>query len=390
MKKYIVLFTFLFYGIFSISGAAITSDPTVPDPFQRFNADSRLTIDYTDLDSLLGTVVLDTGRSTRERAPSTRSRTGTRMRVTVNRATVNEGNRFLYEVFKNNEENQQVIRHIRDRLEKLPDATSLENFSRDEQLAYWINLYNITILDEIIGVYPEQNLKELLVGEDSILSKKILEVAGIPLSLNDIQFTILKHNYENQPLVIYGLYQGIIGGPNIRKSAYSGKYVYGDLVDNANEFINSNRGTESKNKRVFRVSSLYERNEVFFDDSSSDLTEHLLRYLDGDEYDELQAATEIKPDINDWTITDLYGSYRDLGGHFANSNAALVGSVGNAPATRLLGKAVPGSRYSPAVAAHLEELNKKREESDQQITVVTVEELGPVPYEADNDDGEEN
>jgi hypothetical protein len=393
MKKHIVLFTFLFYGIFSISGAANTADPAVPDPFQRFDAESRLTIDYTDLDSLLGTVVLDTGRSTRERAPSTRPRTGTRMKVTVNRATVNEGNRFLYEVFQNNEKNQQVIQQIRDRLEKLPGATPLENFSRDEQLAYWINLYNITILDEIIGVYPEQNLKELLVGEDSILSRKTLEVAGVPLSLNDIQFTILKHNYENKPLVIYGLYQGIIGGPNIRKSAYSGKYVYGDLLDNAKEFINSNRGTESKNKRVFRVSSLYERNEVFFDDSGSDLTEHLLRYLDGDEYDELQVATEIKPDIDDWTITDLYGSYRDLGGHFANSNAALVGSAANAPTTRLLGRTVPGSRHSPAVAAHLDELNKKREETDQEITVVTVEELGPVPYAtdaADNDDGEEN
>jgi hypothetical protein len=106
MKKHIVLFTFLFYGIFSISGAANTADPAVPDPFQRFDAESRLTIDYTDLDSLLGTVVLDTGRSTREKAPSTRSRTGTRMKVTVNRATVNEGNRFLYEVFQNNEENQ--------------------------------------------------------------------------------------------------------------------------------------------------------------------------------------------------------------------------------------------------------------------------------------------
>ena len=92
-----------------------------------------------------------------------------------------------------------------------------------------------------------------------------------------------------------------------------------------------NRGTESKNKRVFRVSSLYERNLVFFDDSSSDLTEHLLRYLDGDEYDELQVATEIKPDIDDWTITDLYGSYRDLGAHFANSNAALVGAAANSP-----------------------------------------------------------
>ena len=377
MNKHIVFSVFLFCGIFSVSAETNAADPTVPEPFQRFDADSSLTIDYTDLNSLLGTVVLDTGRSTRKKAASTHAQTGTRMKMSVNRATVNEGNRFLFEVFDDNENNQQVLRKIRDRLEKLPAATPLENFSRNEQLAYWLNLYIITILDEIVKVYPEHNLKDMLVGKESVLSMKLLKVAGIPLSLNDIQFTILKNNYQNNPLIIYGLFQGIIGGPNIRKSAYSGAYVYGDLADNAVEFINSNRGTASKNKRVFRVSSLYQRNEVFFKDFDPDLTGHLLRYLDGEEHDELQAATTIKPDINDWTITDLYGSFRDVGGNFANNNAALIGSVYNSQNEPAV------SRHSPAVTAQLEALNRKRTETEREVGVVTVEELGQVSDETD-------
>jgi hypothetical protein len=381
MNKYILFFAILFYGISSVSVQANAADPTVPEPFQRFDADSSLTIDYADMNSLLGTVVLDTGRSNRKKAAPTHAQTGTRMKSSVNRATINEGNRFLFEIFDDNEENQQVLRSIRDRLENLPAATPLENFSRNEQLAYWLNLYNITILDEIVKVYPEPNLKRLLVGKKSILAKKLLMVAGVPLSLDDIQFTILRNNYDNNPLIIYGLFQGIIGGPNIRKSAYSGKYVYGDLADNAVEFINSNRGTASKNKRVFRVSSLYQRNEVFFNDSSPDLTEHLLRYLDGEEHDELQAATTIKPDINDWTITDLYGSYRDIGGNFANSNAALTSSGSNSQAGRSSSSAAAISRYSPAVMAYLDELNRKRAGSEREVGVVTVEELGQVSEE---------
>ena len=378
MNKYILFFALFFYGIFSVIGEANAANPPVPDPFQRFDADASLTIDYTDLNSLLGTVVLDTGRSNRKKAAPTHAQTGTRMKNSVNRATVNEGNRFLFEIFDDNEENQQVLRSIRDRLEKLPATTPLENFSRNEQLAYWLNLYNITILDEIVKVYPEPNLKKLLVGKKSILAKKLLMVAGVPLSLDDIQFTILRNNYDNNPLIIYGLFQGIIGGPNIRKSAYSGTYVYGDLADNAVEFINSNRGTASKNKRVFRVSSLYQRNEVFFNDSDSDLTRHLLRYLDGEEHDELQAATTIKLDIDDWTITDLYGSFRDVGGNFANNNAALVGAVSNSQPARLSGAGAAISRYSPAVMAHLDELNRKRAESSKEVGIVTVEELGQV------------
>ena len=154
--------------------------------------------------------------------------------------------------------------------------------------------------------------------------------------------------------------------------------MYGDLADNAVEFINSNRGTASKNKRVFRVSSLYQRNEVFFNDSDSDLTRHLLRYLDGEEHDELQAATTIKLDIDDWTITDLYGSFRDVGGNFANNNAALVGAVSNSQPARLSGAGAAISRYSPAVMAHLDELNRKRAESSKEVGIVTVEELGQV------------
>ena len=366
----------------SISLAASAADPAPPDVFQRHDPYSNLEIGYEDLDSLLRTVVLDIGPSSREIAKPTNTSTGTRMRVKVNRATINEGNRFYFEIFANNEENQQIIRNIRSRLENIPAAIPLERFSRKEQLAYWINLYNVTILGEIVKVYPRRDLKGLLVGKRSILSKQTLNIAGVPLSLNDIHFTILRHNYDNNPLIVYGLYQGIIGGPNIRKFAYSGRNIYGELAENAVEFINSNRGTQSKNERVFRVSSLYERNDVFFDESGAGLEEHLLRYLEGEERNELQAAAKIKKDISDWTVTDLYGSYREAVGSLADNYAALMGAVSGAQTNYLTDRASK-SRYSPAVTQQMDELNKKRKSNEQEVIgIVTVEDLEKV-----DDDG---
>lgn len=382
MKTNACLSFLVILGLFSISQAASAADPATPDLFQRHDPYSNLEIGYEDLDSLLRTVVLDIGPSSREIAKPTNTSTGTRMRVKVNRATINEGNRFYFEIFANNEENQQIIRNIRSRLENIPAAIPLERFSRKEQLAYWINLYNVTILGEIVKVYPRRDLKGLLVGKRSILSKKTLNVAGVPLSLNDIHFTILRHNYDNNPLIIYGLYQGIIGGPNIRKFAYSGRNIYGELAENAVEFINSNRGTQSKNERVFRVSSLYERNDVFFDESGADLEEHLLRYLEGEQRNELQAAAKIKKDISDWTVTDLYGSYREAVGSLADNYAALMGAVSGAQTNYLTDRASK-SRYSPAVTQQLDELNEKRESDEQEVIgIVTVETLEDV-----DDDG---
>jgi hypothetical protein len=382
MKKYIQSMAFIVISAFGIQAAVAVESNTVPEPFQGFDDNSGLTIRYSDLDSLLDAVVLNTGRSNREKADLPKASTGTRMKFSVNRATVNEGNRFYYEIFANSQENQQTLASIQNRLERIPSFNSLAKFSRDEQLAYWINLYNVTILDEIVKIYPERRLDDFLVGKKSILSKKILDVAGVPLSLNDIQFTILMGNYDNNPLIMYGLYQGNIGGPNIRKSAYTGKYIYADLIDNALEFINSNRGTESKNAKTFRVSSLYERNEAYFDNFQADLKVHLLNYLEGDVKAELQSSEKIKANIDDWTVTDLFGSTRDLTASFGSNNAALVGALGGGESSRLASKTSAATRYSPAVIDHLNELNRKRE--SEKTGTVTVEEIGQIEDESQN------
>lgn len=390
----------ILFGFLLVAQSATAAIKTVPEPFRGHDADSKYTIKYDDLTALLKTVVVDTGRSNREIAAPTQARTGTHMKVSVKRSTVNEANRFYFETFVDNEEGQQLLQGIQESLEQVPADAPLKYFSRDEQLAYWLNLYNVTVLNEIIKVYPQRNLKKLLVGKKSIFDKKLLTVAGIPLSLNDIQFTILRQNYNNDPLIIYGLYQGNIGGPNIRRSAYTGKDVYRALKNNAMEFINSNRGTSSKDEKVFEVSSLYDRFDAYFPDFDADLTRHLLAYLEEPERSELQAATVLKADIDDWTIADLTGSYRDLGASFADSRAALLDSVkstminpneGESSAT--LGSAVGHgssamaaagqtlSRFEPELLVRLKEINLKREAVNAANANVTMEELGTVPVD---------
>lgn len=397
MTKHIRSVTLIFIGLLLTNQVASAADSTVPEPFQRFDASSTHTINYHDLNAVLKEVVVDAGRSSREKADSTRAKTGTRMKANVKRTTINEGNRFYYEAFGDDEELRQVLRDIQRNLEGLPTEAPLEYFSRDVQLAYWLNLYNVTIINEIIKVYPERKLKKLLTGKKSILTKKILTIAGIPLSLDDIQHTILRQNYDNNPLIMYGLYQGIIGGPNIRRSVYTGANVQRNLADNAAEFVNSNRGTYPEDKKVFRASSLYDRNRGYFENFQADLKKHLLLYLQGEERGELQTSTTIKPNINDWTVTDLYGSYPQLGGSLAQNRAALLDSVQTSTpdsgvalpnygsSDRIISKSSPSSYVNPELILYLRELKSKQDASDPDKVEVTVEELGEVPVEPDPD-----
>ena len=131
MNKLSISLVFIAIVIFSVASFANAAISSVPEPFQRSDENSRLTISYADLNSLLDAVVLNTGRSDRKKASPQKSSTGTRMKLSVNRATVNEGNRFFYEIFAQSEDNRRTLHHIRLRLESLPSVNPLENFSRD-------------------------------------------------------------------------------------------------------------------------------------------------------------------------------------------------------------------------------------------------------------------
>ncbi len=353
-------------GMLAIHGVASAAGDAELERFQRYDDASKYVISYADLTAMLDAVVVDVGRSDRAKAPPGHAKTGTRAMAKINRATVNEGNRFYFETFVDNEANKQSIDSIQSGIENATGEIGLAKFSRDEQLAYWLNLYNVTVMNEIVKVYPQRDLEKLLYGKNSLLSKKLLTVEGVSLSLNDIQFGILQKNYDNNPLILYGLYQGIIGSPGIRTKAYTGADVYDALTANAIEFINSNRGTAIQSAKNFRVSSFYERNESFFPNFDEDLTAHILKYVEGPERAALQSASRIKANITDWTVNDLGGTRREIGGSFSDSNAALMGSVSSSAPASVSGSTsgIGGSGSSGSInSALIKQVQEKDEDA---------------------------
>jgi len=310
-------------GITTISYA---DESKIPEPFRGENNLSGLTIDYHNYNALLSTAVIDMGHSARKKAKETSANLGTRLKNNRKRLTALEGNRFYFEAFTD-ENNSKALHQIRTELEQLPAKAPLYHFSKKEQLAYWLNLYNVTLLDEIVALYPKKNLEFLFDGKDALANQKILTVANIPLSLNDIKNVIIKEKYNHDPDILYGLYQGYIGAPNIRTAAYTGANVYSALASNAEEFVNSNRGTYSKNKNVFYISSLYARNADYFPSFEINVTTHLLKHLKGSYRSRLETASTVKANISNWRITDVYGTTRNYGGGANTNSAAMMGAV---------------------------------------------------------------
>ena len=292
----------------SVFASSDSSDTDLSLLYAKYTEKSSLTMDFTVVNQLLHAGVLDMGRSTRARAKEVRTSLGTRMRQTVDQATDNEANRFFFENLK---KDQAKILKLRKNLENIPSETPLHLYTKEQQLAYWLNLYNVTVINEIAQVYPLGSLKRHIEGKRPLFDEKLLNVAGVALSLNDIHYKILPELFPNEPLVIYGLYQGYRGSPNIRGKAYTGENVFAALTDNAEEFINSNRGTQFNGKEgSVRISSYYKRNAQFFPDFENDVRKHLLTHAERTITDEIKEADTLIANISNFRTSDIYGSFR--------------------------------------------------------------------------------
>ena len=203
-------------------------------------------------------------------------------------------------------EHVELVAKYRRDLEILPNYYPLAGFDKDEQLAYWLNLHNAALFEQLARRYPISKLKTLRNGrknKPSLWDEKLLTVEGVALSLNDIQNNILLRHW-NSPMALYGLYQGSIGGPSLPNKAFTGENVLGILASTAEEFVNSNRGVKIWRGEA-RVSLLYEWCKAAFPDWESDLSSHLAQFATDSRKAEMTSSKGFTAKLYEWRIAEI-------------------------------------------------------------------------------------
>jgi hypothetical protein len=178
-------------------------------------------------------------------------------------------------------------------LESIP--VSLLN--KDEQLAYWLNLHNVTVIEKL-GSSKSRSLRRIKDkrGEPGDpgdwWSEKLVKVEGIPLSLEEIEQDILLSHWQ-EPKVVYGLFYGVKGDGFSGQQAFAGKTVKTQLADLAKTFINDKNNVKVSRNKV-QVSSLlaWNKDSLFAGDDQK-LLAHLRTYATGDVAKRLVEANEI-------------------------------------------------------------------------------------------------
>ncbi|MEM9168123.1 MAG: DUF547 domain-containing protein [Pseudomonadota bacterium] len=240
---------------------------------------NKVRIDYAAWDDILGSIVFNMGPSTRQTASTVRPTTGTRFVLGHESPFRLEGNRVFFSFM--NEEVLTALREYRADLINIGDRYDISGMARNEQLAYWINLHNVLVIETIAANYPVKQPSRLRIGEERVRfdDAKIATLRGVQLSLKDIRTRIIYPNWKS-PEVIYGFFRGDIGGPRIASRAFTASNVSSQLIGNANEFVNALRGVSRGRRETVSVSRIFEEaRPYYFREWPDALKDHLRAHM---------------------------------------------------------------------------------------------------------------
>ena len=124
--------------------------------------------------------------------------------------------------------------HLEEFLTKASKLHKLElaDLPREEQIAFWINVYNATVLRRVANKYPVKSVKEI----KGLFDKEKLKVAGQAFTLNGLQDYLLGKDFQENR-VLFALVSGTKSSPPLRKEAYCGRLLERQLEEDLKSFL---------------------------------------------------------------------------------------------------------------------------------------------------------
>lgn len=110
-------------------------------------------------------------------------------------------------------------------------------WSKDEQLAFWLNAYNASVLANVLahpGVRMVQNI-------EGFFDSDTFRIAGKNLTLDQVLNEVLRPVFR-EPLLHFGIVRASLGSPPLPNRAFRAATVRKALRQNARRFLRTERG----------------------------------------------------------------------------------------------------------------------------------------------------
>ena len=186
------------------------------------------------------------------------------------------------------------------------EAVDPRLYSRDEQMAYWINFYNALTVETVVEGYPVGSIKNIhqgIVPLSGPWGDKRATVAGQRLSLDNMEHDILRALWRD-PRIHYAVNCASLGCPNLAPQVFAAARLEEMLDAAARGYINHPRGVELMDEMFGVVSSIYTWFQEDFGGSEAGVVEHLLRHAEPELAEQLRSFEGGFDYEYDWDLND--------------------------------------------------------------------------------------
>jgi len=123
-------------------------------------------------------------------------------------------------------------------LVKLQKNAPQSNWSREDKIAYWINLYNAFTIQIVLEKYPVASIMDIDGGK--VWQTRKINVGGQDYSLDAIEKTVLIKDLQ-EVRVHFAVNCAAASCPPLLNAAYTPKELESQLDDRTRSFINNSR-----------------------------------------------------------------------------------------------------------------------------------------------------
>jgi hypothetical protein len=184
------------------------------------------------------------------------------------------------------------------------ETEDISAYSREQQLAFWINAYNAFTIKLILDHYPIESIRDI--GRP--WKRRFCKAAGQTHSLDHIEHEILRKQLK-EPRIHFAVVCASIGCPDLQPGAFVPEKIDRQLDQAAQQFFSSRKHfyIEQDGKTVIiRISKIFDWFGGDFGQNKTERVAFMLPYLDQTTAEQLKTAAAVKFKYlhYDWSLND--------------------------------------------------------------------------------------
>lgn len=183
---------------------------------------------------------------------------------------------------------------------------------RNDQLAYWINLYNISVVNVVVENYPVKSIRDIstdFIAHLNVFKKDYVQTKRGAMSLNDVENDKIREGFKD-PRIHFAINCAAKSCPPIRTEPYVGARISEQLDDQARAFLNGPHGVRLEKNGgalVLHTTKIMDWFKDDFEKWSAGRVAFIAHYVTPDKRKQIEAAgnqVDLKFDDYDWSLND--------------------------------------------------------------------------------------